>query len=112
MFNCLDFSSVLKSQFTTKIIAVLAIITPAMGISQGKYEGLGRYDGAGRVATPNEVAAWDIDVRPDFKGLPKGMAAPNKVKKFGKRSARRAMAALARTTLFSRPWQATPQSKT
>ncbi len=73
MFNCLDFSSVLKSQFTTKIIAILAIITPAMGISQGKYEGLGRYDGVGRVATLNEVAAWDIDVRPDFKGLPKGM---------------------------------------
>lgn len=26
----------------------------------------------GRPATPKEVAAWDIDVRPDFKGLPKG----------------------------------------
>jgi S-disulfanyl-L-cysteine oxidoreductase SoxD len=26
----------------------------------------------GRVATPAEVAAWDIDVRPDFKGLPRG----------------------------------------
>ena len=26
----------------------------------------------GRAATPKEVAAWDIDVRPDFKGLPKG----------------------------------------
>jgi S-disulfanyl-L-cysteine oxidoreductase SoxD len=26
----------------------------------------------GRTATPNEVKAWDIDVRPDFKGLPKG----------------------------------------
>ncbi len=28
--------------------------------------------GLGRGATPAEVAAWDIDVRPDFKGLPKG----------------------------------------
>jgi cytochrome c len=28
--------------------------------------------GIGRPATPKEVAAWDIDVRPDFKGLPKG----------------------------------------
>ena len=27
--------------------------------------------GIGRPATPKEVAAWDIDVRPDFKGLPK-----------------------------------------
>ena len=26
----------------------------------------------GRPATSKEVAAWDIDVRPDFKGLPKG----------------------------------------
>jgi cytochrome c len=26
----------------------------------------------GRAATPAEVKAWDIDVRPDFKGLPKG----------------------------------------
>ena len=30
------------------------------------------YPGVGRAATPKEVAAWDIDVRPDFKGLPKG----------------------------------------
>ncbi len=26
----------------------------------------------GRTATPAEVAAWDIDVRPDFQGLPRG----------------------------------------
>jgi len=31
-----------------------------------------RYPGVGRIATPKEVAAWDIDVRPDFKGLPPG----------------------------------------
>ena len=67
MFKCHDFSSVSKMQLTAKIIAVLAIITPATGISQGKYESVGR------VATTNEVAAWDIDVRPDFKGLPKGI---------------------------------------
>lgn len=30
------------------------------------------YPGIGRAATPKEVAVWDIDVRPDFKGLPKG----------------------------------------
>ena len=30
------------------------------------------YPGLGRGATPAEVAAWDIDVRPDFKGLPAG----------------------------------------
>ena len=30
------------------------------------------YPGIGRAATASEVAAWDIDVRPDFKGLPPG----------------------------------------
>ena len=31
-----------------------------------------RYPGIGRAAMPSEIAAWDIDVRADFKGLPKG----------------------------------------
>ncbi len=30
------------------------------------------FPGIGRAATPKEIQAWDIDVRPDFKGLPKG----------------------------------------
>jgi len=30
------------------------------------------YAGIGRAATPAELAAWDTDVRADFKGLPKG----------------------------------------
>ena len=30
------------------------------------------FQGIGRPATAAEVKAWDIDVRPDFKGLPKG----------------------------------------
>ncbi|MDP3522612.1 MAG: c-type cytochrome [Hydrogenophaga sp.] len=32
----------------------------------------------GRDATPAEVKAWDIDVRPDFKGLPKGSGSVSK----------------------------------
>ena len=32
----------------------------------------GQFPGVGRTATPAEIAAWDIDVRPDFKGLPPG----------------------------------------
>ena len=31
-----------------------------------------QYPGVGRAATHSEIAAWDIDVRPDFKGLPTG----------------------------------------
>lgn len=30
------------------------------------------YPGVGRDATPAEIKAWDIDVRPDFQGLPPG----------------------------------------
>lgn len=33
---------------------------------------LENFKGIGRQATPAEIKAWDIDVRPDFKGLPKG----------------------------------------
>jgi cytochrome c len=41
--------------------------------AQGKPGGYpAAYPGIGRDATPKEVAAWDIDVRPDFKGLPPG----------------------------------------
>ena len=67
MFSYLDFPSIFRMQLSEKMIAILAIITPATCISQNKYEGVGR------TATTSEVAAWDIDVRPDFKGLPKGM---------------------------------------
>jgi cytochrome c len=37
-----------------------------------KSQAEGRWQGIGRPATSAEVKAWDIDVRPDFKGLPKG----------------------------------------
>jgi cytochrome c len=43
---------------------VVAVALPAAAQS--------RFPGIGRPATPAEIAAWDIDVRPDFKGLPKG----------------------------------------
>jgi cytochrome c len=31
-----------------------------------------KFPGIGRTATADEIKAWDIDVRPDFKGLPPG----------------------------------------
>ncbi len=34
--------------------------------------GAGAFPGVGRPALAAEIAAWDIDVRADFKGLPKG----------------------------------------
>ena len=50
------------------LVAVAALVCAAWVSAQTANP----YAGIGRVATPKEVAAWDIDVRPDFKGLPAG----------------------------------------
>jgi cytochrome c551/c552 len=47
-----------------RLLTLLALL-PLLAAAQS-------YPGIGRDATPRELAAWDIDVRPDFKGLPKG----------------------------------------
>ena len=36
------------------------------------------FPNVGRTATPAAISAWDIDVRPDFKGLPKGAGTVSK----------------------------------
>ena len=51
-----------RKALATLLLAAFAL--PAL--AQDKFPGIGR------AATPKEVAAWDIDVRPDFKGLPPG----------------------------------------
>ena len=48
------------------LAAALLAVTAGAALAQTAFPGIGRE------ATPREVAAWDIDVRPDFKGLPKG----------------------------------------
>jgi cytochrome c len=48
------------------VAAVLALAAGATFAQSATFHGIGR------PATAKEVAAWDIDVRPDFKGLPKG----------------------------------------
>ena len=53
--------------------AALTIASP--GVAQAapdKQDKTAAFQGIGRPATPAEIKAWDIDVRPDFKGLPKG----------------------------------------
>lgn len=49
--------------------AALALLLCPLLLKTGTAQG---FEGLGRIATPDEVKAWDIDVRPDFKGLPKG----------------------------------------
>lgn len=47
-----------------ELMAAALVVVPAAAMADG-------FD-LGREATPEEVAAWDIDVRPDGKGLPEG----------------------------------------
>lgn len=51
-----------------KVILTTALVAMA-GLAMAQSD---KYPGLGRTATPKEVAKWDIDVRPDFKGLPAG----------------------------------------
>lgn len=62
-----------------RALAVLALAGAMAGgaVAQGK-DAAERFAGIGRNATPKEVQAWDIDVRPDFKGLPAGSGSVQK----------------------------------
>ncbi len=55
------------SSFRKAILTTALLAMAGLAMAQGE-----RYPGLGRAATPKEVAMWDIDVRPDFKGLPAG----------------------------------------
>lgn len=59
-------ASWLTASMAATLVAVLAAQASHGAMAQTSYTGVGR------AATPKEVAAWDIDVRPDLKGLPKG----------------------------------------
>ena len=55
------------SKFRNAVLTVALLAVTGVVAAQGV-----KYPGVGRDATPKEVAKWDIDVRPDFKGLPAG----------------------------------------
>jgi len=52
--------------------AVLSAALLALSVMSSAQAAPNQLSGIGRDATPKEVAAWDIDVRADFKGLPPG----------------------------------------
>ena len=66
-----DFSAFLRKASWNKVFsAVLGVLCAcALGAAFAQTDKLA---GIGRTATPQEIKAWDIDVRPDFKGLPAG----------------------------------------
>lgn len=49
-----------------------ALAVAALALAACAAQAQDRFPGIGRAATPAEVKAWDIDVRPDFQGLPRG----------------------------------------
>lgn len=55
------------SRFRNAVLMAALLAVAGVAAAQSS-----KYPGVGRNATPKEVAAWDIDVRPDFKGLPAG----------------------------------------
>ncbi len=57
----------------SKTLLVLALVSASTATFA-----FDNFKGVGRPATPAEVKAWDIDVRPDFKGLPKGAGSVDK----------------------------------
>jgi cytochrome c len=54
------------SRFSESILVLALFGASTAAVAFDNFKGIGRQ------ATPAEVKAWDIDVRPDFKGLPKG----------------------------------------
>lgn len=51
---------------------VLVLASPALTFGQASAKDLSAPLGLGRVALPEEIVAWDVDVLPDGRGLPKG----------------------------------------
>jgi hypothetical protein len=62
MFNFPNAAGVMRALF------VFAMVLLA-GVGSAHAE---KFSRIGRAATPSEIAAWNIDVRPDFQGLPRG----------------------------------------
>lgn len=58
-----------SAKLASAVLLALALAAPAY--AQTKKEAPRNY-GIGHVATPEQIAGWDIDVRPDGQGLPPG----------------------------------------
>lgn len=65
MFSCRD---LMLALLAGTLAGVVMAATPAAPVSAAGAT----YDGIGRGATQKEIGAWNIDVRPDFQGLPPG----------------------------------------
>ena len=82
MFNCRELAlavivctagaAMAQAQPVAVPVNIVAVKSVAYSSATHSVANPVAYQGLGRAATSKELAAWDIDVRPDFKGLPKG----------------------------------------
>ena len=75
MFSCLE--RLCLDRLCDRALALLVLVA-SIGTFGDAAAQSAAYPNIGRAATPKELAAWDIDVRPDFKGLPKGSGSVEK----------------------------------
>ena len=58
-------------KFTLAACLLLAVAAPALAQAQAKKDAPRSFN-VGAAATPEQIAGWDIDVRPDGQGAPSG----------------------------------------
>ena len=76
-----------RSRFLARAIRLDIILLLMLATFQSATFAQDKFFGIGRTATPAEIKAWDIDVRPDFKGLPAGSGSVVKANRYGNRNA-------------------------
>ena len=59
-------------KFFERPIQITGFAVAGLMLGMTASQALDDFAGIGRPATPAEIKAWNIDVRPDFAGLPKG----------------------------------------
>jgi len=60
-----------SARLALSLTALLVLVLAAPAWAQGKKDATRNY-GIGHAATPEQIAGWDIDVRPDGQGAPPG----------------------------------------
>lgn len=91
MNRAFHLSGLLRAAFIVGAVGAAIGLAPAAAVAQaaaktqlqasaqaGPQAASKPWAGIGRPATPNEIKAWDIDVRADFKGLPQGSGSVDK----------------------------------
>jgi cytochrome c551/c552/cytochrome c553 len=61
-----------RLRFSVALVTMVFAFIASQALAQPRFAGIGR------AATADEIRAWDIDVRPDFKGLPPGSGSVKK----------------------------------